>query len=321
MSHRSKDAGPLGLSVTTWIQIGIIAVLFVAVFHPNLTRLWYKTAPMIGSPNWSHSIAVPIIGLYYLFMRREELLAAPVRPLLGLDFSSSRLVGGIATVVVGVGLYLLGPTAFADMQLGLFNVGNIAETAGIGVVGLGVLVLLLDWGLASLVGGLVLSALAIWRIQNDYIWDVAMILTLFGVVLTLTGWSVTRYFLFPLAFLICALPWPPIVYSQIAMPLQYLAAHAAVVVLNFTGVAADLTGTTINIPMANGKIEPLNVAEACAGMRSLMTFITVGAAVGFLSDRPLWQKWVITISAVPIAILCNMIRVSGMGILYHYVSR
>ncbi|MEM6315890.1 MAG: archaeosortase/exosortase family protein, partial [Planctomycetota bacterium] len=46
-----------------------------------------------------------------------------------------------------------------------------------------------------------------------------------------------------------------------------------------------------------------------------------GAAVGFLSDRPLWQKWVITISAVPIAILCNMIRVSGMGILYHYVSR
>jgi exosortase/archaeosortase family protein len=63
------------------------------------------------------------------------------------------------------------------------------------------------------------------------------------------------------------------------------------------------------------------VAEACAGLKSLMAFITLAAAVGFLSSRPLWQKIAITVSAVPIAIFCNMMRVSGQGLLDHYVSR
>jgi exosortase/archaeosortase family protein len=64
----------------------------------------------------------------------------------------------------------------------------------------------------------------------------------------------------------------------------------------------------------------LNVAEACAGLRSLMTFITLGAAVAFLSNRPLWQKIIITISAIPIAIFCNVMRVAGQGLLDYYVS-
>src|SRR6185369_11695867 len=65
----------------------------------------------------------------------------------------------------------------------------------------------------------------------------------------------------------------------------------------------------------------LNVAEACAGLRSLMTFISVGATVAFLSNRPLWQKIIITLSAIPIAIFCNVMRVAGQGLLDHYVSR
>jgi len=64
----------------------------------------------------------------------------------------------------------------------------------------------------------------------------------------------------------------------------------------------------------------LNVAEACAGLKSLMTFISVGAAIGFLSSRATWQKILITLSAIPIAIFCNMMRVTGQGILDHYWS-
>jgi exosortase/archaeosortase family protein len=64
----------------------------------------------------------------------------------------------------------------------------------------------------------------------------------------------------------------------------------------------------------------LNVAEACAGLRSLMTFITLGAAVAFLSNRTLWQKIIITLSAIPIAIFCNVMRVAGQGLLDYYVS-
>ena len=57
------------------------------------------------------------------------------------------------------------------------------------------------------------------------------------------------------------------------------------------------------------------------GLRSLMTFITIGAAMAFLSARPIWQKVLVTMSAVPIAIFCNVMRVSGQGLLDHYWSR
>src|SRR5439155_15636362 len=87
------------------------------------------------------------------------------------------------------------------------------------------------------------------------------------------------------------------------------------------GVNAARYGTKIQMIMPGGVIRDLNVAEACAGLRSLMTFITVGAAIAFLSTRPLWQKIVITVSAIPIAIFCNVMRVSGQGLLDHYVSR
>jgi exosortase/archaeosortase family protein len=55
-------------------------------------------------------------------------------------------------------------------------------------------------------------------------------------------------------------------------------------------------------------------------MRSLMTFITLGCAMAFLSARPMWQKVILVLSAIPIAIFCNVMRVSGQGLLDHYWS-
>jgi len=105
-----------------------------------------------------------------------------------------------------------------------------------------------------------------------------------------------------------------------AMPLQNIAAEVAVFTLQLTGVDATVAGTKIII--GSGVDEhTLNVAEACAGLRSLMTFISIAAALAFLSHRPFWQKLVITLSAIPIAISCNVMRVSGQGLLDHYVSR
>jgi exosortase/archaeosortase family protein len=65
----------------------------------------------------------------------------------------------------------------------------------------------------------------------------------------------------------------------------------------------------------------LNVAEACAGLKSVMTFLMVAGTVAFLGSRALWEKLVITVSAIPIAIFCNVMRVSGQGLLDRYVSR
>ncbi|HWP40573.1 MAG TPA: exosortase/archaeosortase family protein, partial [Tepidisphaeraceae bacterium] len=195
------------------------------------------------------------------------------------------------------------------------------EVACMSLAALAGLVLLLDWGIATLLFGLGVFTWGIWPGQNDWVKDFGMVLTLFGVVLTLCGWQVMRIAWFPILFLICALPWPGLFYSKIAMPLQQLAASVAVWTLQLTGVDASRVGTKIVMDYGFGRAPRiLNVAEACAGMRSLMTFISVGAAVAFLSSRPLWQKLVITASAVPIAIFCNVMRVTGQGLLDYYVS-
>ena len=246
-----------GLPQSTWIKIGILTLLFGAVFWSNLRRLWEKTNPFNGEPNWGHAMCVPVIGLYFLYVNREALLSAPRRP---------------------------------------------------------------GWlGLPILIGGLLLFGYGIWPGQNDFVKDFGMVVTLFGLVALLTGWKVMKTAWFPIVFLVCGIPWPGLVYSRVASPLQQLAAMVAVTVLKMTGVNSYVGGTKIFIYNAN-VVRTLNVAEACAGLRSLMTFISVAAAVAFLSIRPLWQKLIIVLSAIPIAVFCNVMRVSGQGLIDHYWS-
>jgi exosortase len=259
MSERPNDQVVYGLTLEAWVKILILTPLFIALYWLVLRWLWDKTNPIYGEANWGHAICIPVVGLYYLYINREDLLKQPVKP----------AWSGLAVTVLGI-------AAFA-------------------------------WG--------------IWPGQNQFFQGCAMILTLFGVVLLLNGWRVMKFAWFPIVYLICGIPWPALVYSYIASPLQTLAAGVAVRVLRFTGVAAYRTGTHINMGGITEPLRSLNVAEACAGLRSLMTFITVGIAVAFLSARPLWQKLVITLSAIPIAIFCNVMRVAGQGLLDHYVSR
>lgn len=248
----------LGLSAVAWVQILVLGLAMAALYRHSLIRLWLKTNPFTGEPNWGHAFVVPLIGIYYLYLNRERLLSAPVR------------------------------TNW--------------------------------WGLVILVGGIVFYLLWVYPGQNHFFQDIGLVMTLFGVVLFVCGWQVMKIAWFPIVFLVCAIPWPQLFYSQLALPLQKLAAEVAVVVLRTSGVFAARIGTKIQ--MGTGEATRwLNVAEACAGLKSLMTFMTIAAAVAFLSSRPFWQKLIITISAVPIAIACNVMRVSGQGLLDHYWSR
>lgn len=323
-------AGPGGLSQAAWIKIGTLTLLMGAIFWPNLSRLWAKTNPFSNQPdagNWQHGIFVPLVGLYYLYANREQLLAAPVGSrrlgtgrrdrdlrIIGLMF----LVSWVLPAVVIFGLRL--HTSFFGGQLFVaisILFANVVASLFVPSFQLGFLIL---------VEGLAIALFGIHPGHNDFVWDFGMVVTLFGVVLMLGGWDVMKIAWFPIAFLICALPWPGLVYSWIAGPLQTLAARAAVATLRFTGVDILRSGTKMLMMVPNqltgqDELRVLNVAEACAGLKSLMTFITVAAAVAFLSVRPLWQKLVITASAIPIAIFCNVLRVTGQGLLDRYVSQ
>ena len=305
----------LGLPLSAWIQIGAVAALMSILFWPNLRRLLLKTNPFTGEANWGHSVVIPIVGLYYLYINRDELMRARVRPLFLQPFTRARLISSLLFVAMGAVAYVAAPVISASLS-------PTIRAGAIGLAGWGALALLFDWGLATLIFGIVVAGYGIYPGRNDTLWDYGMIVTLFGAVLLLAGWEVMRIAWFPIVFLFAAIPLPGLVYSKMAIPLQNIAANVAVFTLQITGVDASVSGTKIHI--GDGIITPvhtLNVAEACAGLRSLMTFISVAAAVAFLSSRPLWQKVFLTASAVPIAITCNVMRVSGQGLLDHYWSR
>ena len=333
-----------GLALSAWLKIGAVALLMAALFRFNLARLWSKTNPFTGEANWQHAMILPVIGLYYLYVWREDLL----RPKAG-RLSPLRLaLGGwaiAATVVWGTFVQLRNwsldylaakqlPEGAAGVVTGYLGYGLVA----LSLISLGLVVWLKDelalkarlaaltensagwFGAYVMVWGILFSFWGIWPGQNDFFKDVGMVFALFGVVLMLTSWRVMRTAWFPVLFLLAGIPWPDQVYSKLAGPLQQLAAKVAVHVLTLTGVEAAQQGTKIVMMGYGGALRTLNVAEACAGLKALMTFVAVSATVAFLSARPLWQKLIISASAVPIAIACNVMRVSGQGLLDHYVS-
>lgn len=304
--------------MTAWVQIGVVALLMVATFRFNLSRLWGRTNPFTGQDdNWQHAVFVPLIGLYYLYLHRDELIkaaGAPVRHEFAIRVLS--LIGLALMAVAGVWLMTQG---VKEMLFHLLLVG---------VLGVGMAISALSptsntFGSILMIEGLLVFAFGIFPGQNDYLKDLGMVITLFGVTTLLAGWAVMKVAWFPIVFLVVGLPWPELVYSKLAWPLQKLAASAAVGTLRLFGVDAHNYGTRI-IYVGVGKDGPeprmLNVAEACAGLKSVMTFLMVAGTVAFLSARPLWEKLVISLSAIPIAIFCNVVRVAGQGVLDRYVS-
>src|SRR5439155_21790771 len=102
----------LGLTLESWVKIGILAPLFAAVYWLVLRWLWDKTNPIYGEANWGHAICIPAVGLYYLFINRDELLKQPVEPLLVGRFTNpARLYAGAAMVVAGAIAYVSGHDA------------------------------------------------------------------------------------------------------------------------------------------------------------------------------------------------------------------
>src|SRR5215212_6428379 len=284
-----------------------------ALFRFNLVRLWGKTNPFTGQdPNWQHSIFVPLIGVYYLYLHRDELLkaaVAPVRRELGIRIPAG--VGMLVAVVIALGLMNMSETGVPLMLAGVLALGMILPLA---------IPTSTVFGSVVMVEGLLVFAYGIFPGQNDYIKDLGMVITIFGVTTLLAGWAVMRIAWFPIVFLIVGLPWPELVYSKLAWPLQKLAASAAVATLRLCGVDAINYGTRIMMFDAARQQRVLNVAEACAGLKSVMTFLMVAGTVAFLTARPAWEKAVMTFSAIPIAIFCNTARVAGQGLLDRYVS-
>lgn len=151
------------------------------------------------------------------------------------------------------------------------------------------------------------------RTAIAYYQTVSLVLTIFGVVYLLCGWPVARWAWFAVAFLVFALPVPGGVYEQMTIPLQKIASAMAAKIL---GLVPEMEAEANNIVISyfyRGKEGELNVEQACSGIRLMMAFVALGVAMAFGSERRLWHRMVMVLLCVPIAIFCNVVRVTTTG--------
>lgn len=141
----------------------------------------------------------------------------------------------------------------------------------------------------------------------------SFVLMLTSVVVLFWGWGHLRAVRFPLLFLLLMIPLPAIVLNQVTFPLQMLASKLAATALPFLGVPVLREGNIINLPAMS-----LEVADACSGIRSLFSLITLAVICGYpVRERHgLWA--LLILAAIPIAVFANALRIIGAGLFVQY---
>ncbi len=149
---------------------------------------------------------------------------------------------------------------------------------------------------------------------------VMMLLCLAGVVVFLCGLPIMRLVWVPWLYLLFAVPLPKSVYFTLTDPLRRIAAVVATQALSlFPGLDIEKVGSTIEY-VYQGQNGALGVADACSGMRSTMTLCALGVAVAFISNRPWWQRVIMVVACVPIAVFANCVRVTTTCVLHIFVD-
>jgi exosortase len=216
----------------------------------------------------------------------------------------------------------------------------------------------------------VLALLALWAGTAGaelYLQRTSLVLMLAGTVLYFWGFNLLRLLIVPLFLLMLAIPIPAIIFNKIAFPLQLFASRCAVWAMTLFEIPVLRQGNVIElIPLGARETKKLEVVEACSGIRSLMTLVTLAVVFAYFthprdesgdgdnnggkphgdscvgsqepkiknpvatapgSDKTLlsrlksygfWRSTIIVMSAVPIAIFTNALRVSGTGVLARY---
>lgn len=190
------------------------------------------------------------------------------------------------------------------------------------------------------------SLLALWAGTAGaelFVQRTSLMLMLAGIVIYFFGFRIIRVIAVPMLLLALAIPIPQIIFNKIAFPLQLFASKCAVAAMSFLDISVLRQGNVIEL-MPLGAKEPkrLAVVEACSGIRSLMTLVTLavvyayftrpkgprpavdgsekrqGSQTKFYATFGFWRSAILVVSAIPIAILTNAARVSGTGVLAHY---
>jgi len=162
-----------------------------------------------------------------------------------------------------------------------------------------------SWGLAVILVAVFTLVLGVFGAELFFS-RVSLLMLIGGLVIFFLGWQMLRAILFPLLFLILMIPIPAII-------LQILASKLAAWSLPLCGVPVLREGNIINLPAM-----PLEVADACSGIRSLLSLTTLAVMYGFLLETRIWLRITIALASIPIAVAANGFRIFGTGLLVQY---
>jgi exosortase len=238
--------GVLSATLLVLLPLGCLAWAFGSA----LTELWTAWQT---SEQYSHGFLVPPFAVFLLWLRRDRLDVAALRPALG-------------------------------------------------------------WGLLLLAAGL---GLRLYGAYFHYIWlnTITLVPCVAGLCLLLGGWAAWRWAWPAILFLAFMVPLPWGVSTYLSADLQRIATVSSTFILQVFGLPALAEGNVIQLNDA-----AINVVEACSGLRMLVVFFALATAVALVIRRPLLDRILIVASAVPIAVLSNIIRITVTGILHQTIS-
>jgi len=145
--------------------------------------------------------------------------------------------------------------------------------------------------------------------------QVAVASLLVGLVWAHLGGAFTKRIIFPLSLLYLMIPIPSIIYRNLSFKLQIISSQLSVGFMQLFALPVHREGNVIDLYYTQ-----LEVAEACSGITSLVSLITVAYIFAYIAQKRFWPRAILCLSAIPIAVLTNAFRIGGTGMLAHYWS-
>ena len=239
------------------ISAAIIGSLFFAFRDFFLLQYHYATT---DSADWGHTLFIPLIALYVVFLHKADLFARPFQ----------------------------------------------STWSGLGLIGLGILWYAATW-----------TAPESTFLNSHNMRAVGVFFGLCGGCIAILGWRSLVWIWFPLLYVfVFGQRITDKVLLEITLPMQSMAAWGSWQALDLIGYdLMPLRGNYIEILLPGGNTYPLDVAEACSGMRMLMAFLALGTVIAYVGLDRWWLRLLLITAGLPIAIFINVLRICTLGIL------
>jgi exosortase len=170
------------------------------------------------------------------------------------------------------------------------------------------------WGILIVFMALLQLAAGTMGAEN-FVAHSSLLTLLCGITLFLFGIEMLRLVAFPIAWLLFMIPLPSIIFYSITFPLQLLASKLAVGILDLLRVPNVCEGNVIYLANFTA-----GVVEACSGIRSLVSMLAFAVLMGYLLNMSVRSRWILAITAVPIALGMNAARIAGTGLAGNYLG-